>query len=196
MRFIGIILMIACFAICIDCGQHGQTRGTSADVGQKQTAVLCDTLQNEIKPEYYDEEDSEEDEDDILYGNDARFHNWTDKDWNDNDYFRILREFFDAYVRGEIEDRDELMPLKPLMKGKFVIYHAEPFIGGGMFIHFVFLESPNDIYDVWVYSYVENGEVYIDRSSVRSIQKSEWESGFTKEDIYRILEEHPENKLW
>ncbi len=65
-----------------------------------------------------------------------------------------------------------------------------------MFIYFVFLESPNDVYNVWVYSYVENGEVYIDFSSVRSIRMNDQKSEMTKENIYRIIEEHPGNKLW
>lgn len=188
-------LIFAAMLACMGCGRRGQNHNTSANAEQEQTTTICDSIQNE--PEFCEEGDNtEEYDDEILEGNDARFHNWTDEDWFDNDYFRILRKFFDAYVRGEIEGREELLPLKPLMTGKFVIYNAEPFISGGLFVSFVFLESPNDIYNVWIYSYVEHGEVYIDLSSVRSIQMSDRKFGMTKEDIYRIIEEHPENKLW
>lgn len=132
----------------------------------------------------------------MLEGNEARFNGWIGKDWYENDYFRILRKFFDAYVRGEIENRDDLMFLKPLMNGKFVIYNAEPFLLGGMFISFVFLESPNDIYDVWVYSYVNEGQITIDLSSVRSIHLSKTKSNLTKDSILHRIKEYPENKLW
>lgn len=69
--------------------------------------------------------------------NDIRFGNWTEKEWFDNDYFRTLRKYIDACYKGEIKD-EVLEPYRFALKGKFAIFNAGPFIGGGMFIYFVF----------------------------------------------------------
>ena len=127
--------------------------------------------------------------------NDIRFGNWTEKDWFDNDYFRTLRTYIDACYKGEIKD-EVLEPYKFALKGKFAIFNAEPFIGGGMFIYFVFLDAPNKIFNTWIYSYVdENTETVVDYQ-VRGVKIIEEDSEFTKEEIVSIIEEHPENKLW
>lgn len=127
--------------------------------------------------------------------NDIRFGNWTEKDWFDNDYFRTLRTYIDACYKGEIKD-EVLEPYKFALKGKFAIFNAEPFIGGGMFIYFVFLDAPNKIFNTWIYSYVdENTETVVDYQ-VRGVKIIEEDSEFTKEEIVSIIGEHPENKLW
>lgn len=127
--------------------------------------------------------------------NDIRFGNWTDKDWFDNDYFRTLRNYIDACYKGEIED-EVLESYKFALKGKFTIFNAEPFIGGGMFVYFVFLDAPNKIFNTWIYSYVdENTETVVDYQ-VRGVKIIEENSEFTKEEIMSIIEGHPENKLW
>lgn len=127
--------------------------------------------------------------------NDIRFGNWTDKDWFDNDYFRTLRKYIDACYKGEIED-EVLEPYKFALKGKFTIFNAEPFISGGMFVYFVFLDAPNKIFNTWIYSYVdENTETVVDYQ-VRGMKIIEENSEFTKEEIMSIIEGHPENKLW
>jgi hypothetical protein len=127
--------------------------------------------------------------------NDIRFGNWTDKDWLDNDYFRTLRKYIDACYKGEIKD-EVLEPYKFALKGKFTIYQAEPFIAGGLFIYFIFLDVPNKIFNTWIYSYVdENTETVVDYQ-VRGVKIIEEDSEFTKEEIVSIIEEHPENKLW
>lgn len=127
--------------------------------------------------------------------NDIRFGNWTDKDWLDNDYFRTLRKYIDACYKGEIKD-EILEPYKFALKGKFTIYQAEPFIAGGLFIYFIFLDAPNKIFNTWIYSYVdENTETVVDYQ-VRGVKIIEEDSKFTKEEIVSIIEEHPENKLW
>ena len=121
--------------------------------------------------------------------------NWTDKDWLDNDYFRTLRKYIDACYKGEIKD-EVLEPYKFALKGKFTIYQAEPFIAGGLFIYFIFLDVPNKIFNTWIYSYVdENTETVVDYQ-VRGVKIIEEDSEFTKEEIVSIIEEHPENKLW
>lgn len=127
--------------------------------------------------------------------NDIRFGNWTDKDWLDNDYFRTLCKYIDACYKGEIKD-EVLEPYKFALKGKFTIYQAEPFIAGGLFIYFIFLDVLNKIFNTWIYSYVdENTETVVDYQ-VRGVKIIEEDSEFTKEEIVSIIEEHPENKLW
>lgn len=126
--------------------------------------------------------------------NDIRFGNWTEKDWFDNDYFRTLRTYIDACYKGEI--KDEVLELyKFALKGKFAIFNAEPFIGGGMFIYFVFLDAPNKIFNAWIYSCVTEENIVVDYQ-VRAVDISEEEVELTKEGILSIIKEHPENKLW
>lgn len=126
--------------------------------------------------------------------NDIRFGNWTEKDWFDNDYFRTLRTYIDACYKGEIKD-DVLEPYKFALKGKFAIFSAEPFISGGMFIYFVFLDAPNKIFNAWIYSCVTEENTVVDYQ-VRAVDISEEEAELTKEGILSIIKEHPENKLW
>lgn len=127
--------------------------------------------------------------------NDIRFGNWTEKDWCDNDYFRALRKYIDACYKGEIKDKD-LEPYKSALKEKFAIFNAEPFIGGGMFIYFVFLDAPNKIFNTWIYSYIDENTKTVVDYQVRGVKASEEDSEFTKEEILSIIKEHPENKLW
>lgn len=81
--------------------------------------------------------------------NDIRFEGWTDKEWLDNEYIRALRKHLDAYNKGEIIDihSDEY---KEDLKGKFVIANIEPYLLGGAFIQFVFIEKPQKVYNTWV----------------------------------------------
>lgn len=128
--------------------------------------------------------------------NDIRFGNWTEKDWFDNDYFRTLRTYIDACYKGEIKD-EVLEPYKPALKGKFVIYGAQPHIGGGMFIVFNFLEAPNKLFKAWVYSCIDgNTKRVVDYQVRGGVEIFEKEIDWTKEMILSIIEEHPENKLW
>lgn len=106
-----------------------------------------------------------------------------------------MRKYIDACYKGEIKD-EVLEPYKFALKGKFTIYQAEPFIAGGLFIYFIFLDAPNKIFNTWIYSYVdENTETVVDYQ-VRGVKIIEEDSEFTKEEIVSIIEEHPENKLW
>jgi len=128
--------------------------------------------------------------------NDIRFGSWTKKDWYDNDYFRAVRKYVDAYYKGEIENLD-LEPYKSALKGKFVILEATPFIMGGMFISIVFLDAPNKIFETWVYSDVDENTKTVYNYEARSLRLSEeYEYKMTKEEILTLIEEHPENKLW
>lgn len=128
--------------------------------------------------------------------NDIRFSNFKDKDWIDNDYIRALREHIDAYKRGKVKD-DELDKYKDDIQGKFVIGHTEPFLLGGLFIEFIFVDKPEKIFSVWVYSEVDEQKKSITGYSVRSIQLEEQSSGFTsKQQILQTLKDHPEYKMW
>jgi hypothetical protein len=128
--------------------------------------------------------------------NDIRFKNWTDKDWYDNDYFRELRKYLDACYQGEIVDKN-LEPYKSALRGQFAILNASPYISGGMFVSIVFLEAPNKIFDVGIYSDVdEDTETIVDYHVRGVIPREDEESGLTKNDILTIIKEHPENKLW
>lgn len=128
--------------------------------------------------------------------NDIRFKNWTDKDWYDNDYFRELRKYLDACYQGEIVDKN-LEPYKSALRGQFAILNASPYISGGMFVSIVFLEVPNKIFDVGIYSDVdEDTETIVDYHVRGVIPREDEESGLTKNDILTIIKEHPENKLW
>ena len=143
-------------------------------------------------------DDSIQEDDSIGNGkglNDIRFANFTDKDWFDNEYIRCLRKYLDDYNRGKIKDKD-LDPYKRIVRGKFVIGSVEPFIMGGLFIRFMFVENPEDIFSVWVYSSVDMETETILGYSVHGIKHDEEKSGFTKEEVLRLLKEHPEQKAW
>lgn len=128
--------------------------------------------------------------------NDIRFSNFKDKDWIDNDYIRALRKHIDAYKRGEVND-NELNKYRDDIQGKFVIGHTEPFLLGGLFIEFIFVDKPEKIFSVWVYSEVDEQKESVTGYSVRSIQLEEQSSGFTsKQQILQTLKDHPEYKMW
>lgn len=127
--------------------------------------------------------------------NDIRFGNWTDKDWYDNDYFRFLRKFIDACYNGEAEC-EVFEPYKHVLNSKFAIAEAVPFLGGGMFILFTFLDAPNVIFNTWIYSDIDEETETVVDYYIRRVDIESDDSGITKEDILSIIKEHPENKLW
>lgn len=127
--------------------------------------------------------------------NDIRFEGWTDKEWLDNEYIRALRRHLDAYNKGEIIDIHS-NEYKEDFKGKFVIAHIEPYLLGGAFIQFVFIEKPPKVYNTWVYSDVDEKTETVSNYECRGVKLEEYESDFTKEEILQIASEHPELKLW
>lgn len=127
--------------------------------------------------------------------NDIRFAHFEDKDWLDNDYIRCLRKYLDDYLCGKIED-DGLEPYKEIIQGKFVLGDTEPFLLGGLFIRFIFLDSPNNMFSAWVYSDVDEDREVVTGYSVRAIKLEDDNSGFTKNRILELVKEHPELKLW
>lgn len=127
--------------------------------------------------------------------NDIRFDGWSDIDWIDNDYIRALRAYIDDYNRGVISD-STLDQYKDVVKGKFAIGNTEPFIMGGLFIRFMFVDHPNIMFASWVYSDVDEVNEVVTGYHVRSIHFESDEEPFTKEEIIRINKEHPELKFW
>lgn len=127
--------------------------------------------------------------------NDIRFANYTDNDWLDNEYIRCLRKYIDDYNSGKIKD-EELDPYKEKLKGKFVIGWAEPYLMGGLFIQFIFIDYPEDMFSAWVYSGVDEETETVLDYEVRSINKEEEPINYTKEEILELVKEHPELKLW
>ena len=127
--------------------------------------------------------------------NDIRFAGWTEKEWLDNEYIRTLRKYLDAYLNGE-KSNLHLDEYKEDIKGKFIIANIEPYLLGGTFIQFSFIEKPNKVFSVWVYSEVDEKTKIISNYDCRELRLEEYESGLTKEEILQISVEHPELKLW
>ena len=127
--------------------------------------------------------------------NDIRFDGWSDIDWIDNDYIRALRAYIDDYNRGVISD-STLDQYKDVVKGKFAIGNTEPFIMGGLFIRFMFVDHPNIMFASWVYSDVDEVNEVVTGYHVRSIHFESDEEPFTKEEIISLNKEHPELKFW
>ncbi len=127
--------------------------------------------------------------------NDIRFAGWTDKDWLDNAYIRELRKHIDAYLNGQMSNQYP-NHYKEYIKGKFAIVNIEPYLLGGVFIQFCFVENPSKIFSVWVYSDVDEEREKVLGYDCKSIQLEDYEMDLTKEEILKIIEEHPENKLW
>ena len=174
------IVLLSLMTIVLVCCKQGNT--TNQDAIDSITSVSADTV-----PE----------SDEAQYGglNEIRFANFDDKDWLDNDYIRALRKYLDDYNAGK-EENEILDQYMDKTKGQFVIGNAEPFIMGGMFIQFIFIDSPSDMFSAWVYSYVDEDAGKVTGYSVREISLATDDSGFTKEEILELMEEHPELKLW
>ena len=135
---------------------------------------------------------------DELYGkslNDIRFSEWEYGDWLDNDYIREVRRYLDGYNSGVIED-EKMEPYRELVKGKFVIGSSEPFLLGGLFLKITFLDAPDKIFDTWVYSDVNEYTGAITGYRCYGLHLVDEDSGFTKEMIFEIMQEHPELKMW
>lgn len=127
--------------------------------------------------------------------NDIRFANFTDKDWVDNEYIQTLRVYIDSFVSGKVKNED-LEPYKNDVKGKFVIANTEPFLMGGLFIQIVFIDKPEKIFTAWVYSDVDEDAEKVVGYSVRRICLDERKNELSREQIFQVMKEHPELKLW
>ena len=133
--------------------------------------------------------------DDTKILNDIRFEGWTEKEWLDNDYIRTLRNYVDAYNRGEIED-STLIPYKELLKGKFVVESIEEFLLGGVFMNITFIDEPEKVFIAWVYSEVNPDTEEVGPYECRHFQFEDGLIGCTKEEFSKLMSEHPEVKIW
>jgi len=135
--------------------------------------------------------------------NDIRFGGWTDKDWYDNDYFRYLRKSFNtcyeskSYSGVDESELSKLQEYKSMLHSEFIVYNAEPFIAGGLFVTLIFVEYPDTMFQTAVYSDVdEKTKTLIGTYHLRGFEKMSEPSNITKEQILEMVKEHPENKLW
>ena len=126
--------------------------------------------------------------------NDVRFGDFEEKDWYDNEYIRTLRRYLDAFNSGKIDD-EGLEPYRNVVKGKFAVLNASEFLSGGMFLYISFVDYPQNIFAAWVYSDVDRSTDTIWDYYVKYITWSD-SIDITKEEILKVVSEHPENKLW
>ena len=126
--------------------------------------------------------------------NEIRFKDWEEKDWFDNGYISTLRTYLNDFNEGKI-DIEMLDDYRKTAKSKFLVGRIEPFIMGGVFLQFVFLDMPNQIFTAWIYSYVNETNETVEDYEVSYISISEEVSGLTREDILKISNENPLFKL-
>lgn len=127
--------------------------------------------------------------------NDIRFAGWTEKEWLDNEYIRTLRLYLNEFSKGRIEN-EMLEPYRKLTKGKFVVGQIEPFLLGGVFIYIMFIEEPEKVFAVTVYSEVDSETAEVGKHEVRSITYQTEVPGIPKELLQQMMQEHPEMKVW
>lgn len=127
--------------------------------------------------------------------NDIRFAGWTEKEWLDNEYIRTLRRYLDDYSKGKIE-YEALNPYRHLTKGEFVVGQIEPFILGGVFMYIMFVDDPEKVFTVCVYSEVNSETEEIGKHEVRYIEYQSEVPGIPKELLQQMIQEHPEMKVW
>ncbi len=127
--------------------------------------------------------------------NDIRFENWTEDDWQDNDYYREIRKYITSFQQGKVED-EVLEANKEVLSSKFIVLEAQPMIAGGLWTCISFLESADKIFRVWVYSFVNEDKEKVLGYEVRTFRLHEEPSGLTKEDYLEIAAYNPKVKLW
>lgn len=195
MRLLPIVAVVLCFAYII-----AQSRAIGVTASEDSVLTEKDSMVSSSDVEDDTAEWEEQAEDDSVSGliclNDIRFANFkTSKDWVDNEYIRTLRRYLDDYTAGKVEDAD-LEPYKEVIKSKFVIYHTEPYIGGGLFIQVIFLDMPDKIFSCSVYSSVDQDTKTVMGYDFRGFHQNTEESGLTKEEILQGVKETPDLKLW
>ena len=184
--------------LCCSCSQNKSKQvevgtDTTTVYPQSETSISQEITNDEIETELNVIIDSS----DSKPLNEIRFGNWTMEDWYDNDYFRFLRKCMDECLMGiENDDTQQLQDYKSVLKDRFFIYNASPYIGGGMFITLGFLNNPEIMYRTVVYSDVDEDTEKTIGYRLRGFKELEETSETTKEDILQIMKDHPENKLW
>ena len=106
-----------------------------------------------------------------------------------------LRLYINDYLSGEIENA-ELDEYRENIKGKFAIVNIVPFIMGGAQIYICFMDCPSKVFSSWVYSSVDEENEVVLEYICKGLSYVGEEPGYTKEEIRRIMSEHPEIKAW
>lgn len=136
--------------------------------------------------------------DSLAFGkslNDIRFAGWTEDNYYDNDYYRMIRAYIDDYNAGKIE-APSLDPYKDYLKGKFVIDSFERAILGGAFIAISFVDKPDKVFVSWVYSTVDSETETVTGYEVRYVEFYCDDETMTTEEIQQYLKEVPKAKVW
>ena len=182
-----IFYFILVTVLCAAC--QPKNKQSAADV-MAELEGMCESCES------CDGSGESEDEMNFKPLNEIRFGDWSDEDWLDNDYFRHLRKHIDKWLAGEVECADLEKHRGAIGDSRFVVINADPFILGGMFVNFAFVEVPNLLFQVNVYSDVDEDKAVVTGYSVREIKLADDKAPFSKEHILHIIKEHPENKLW
>lgn len=128
--------------------------------------------------------------------NEIRFERFqSNMDWMDNEYIRALRSHLNACASGEINEAC-LEAYPEFAKGKIGIMQSEPFLMGGLFVYFFFVEDPNLVFNANVYSDVDPETRVVSGYRVLSMSKGDMETGLTKEEVLNMAKENPDHKLW
>lgn len=172
--------------VIVPCGCHKRINESTEDVNTDSTTV-GDTLATDTA-EY-----SEGSGGRSL--NDIRFDGWTDNDWLDNEYIRCLRRYIDDYNNGRIQN-EALDEYRDKIKGKFLIGWSEPYFMGGLFLQIIFIDSPSDIFCASVYSTVDEDTETVLDYEVRGVSHGETKNILSRGELLKLMEEHPEYKLW
>lgn len=180
------LVVITMTTISVSCTRKGQVDENSS---KKDTLTASSSL-IEGNDEYGD--------DSISRGkslNDIRFANFEEKDWYDNEYIRTLRRYIDDLNKEKIDDED-VQAYRNDMKGKFVVAELQQHLLGGLLIRITFVDKPENVFNSWVYSYVDEDTETVTGYEVRSFGLEDGKLAFTKEQVLELVAEHPELKLW
>ncbi len=74
--------------------------------------------------------------------------------------------------------------------GKFIVGTFNSAIMGGLIVNILFIDHPQQVFDVWVYSFVDEETETVTGYEVRSFSAGEV-FGATPEQIREMLQEHP-----
>ena len=121
-----------------------------------------------------------------------RFDGWGEKEWLSNNYIRTVRLYIDAHYLGLVKN-EEFDKYKSAMRGKFTVFHIQPYTSGGADISIMFVDEPSFMLRFWVYSFVGDG---ISGYDVRAAFVAEPSTGVTAERMKEILKNNPQNTFW
>lgn len=127
--------------------------------------------------------------------NQIRFDGWTEKEWQDNDYYREIRNYITDFQRGMIRN-GSLTACKDFLDSKFLVLKCQPMPGGGLWGFISFLDAPDKMLRFWVYSYVDERREVITGYEVRSLTLMDEPTGFTKEAYLNLVANNPQVRLW